>query len=89
VLEREVNDAIRRRRCAAQDVEIVKSAALDLCPGAGEGSGRGIRAGKADDLMARADERGNDGGTDPAGRAGYEDAQGRPPVNSSTAERLI
>ena len=59
---------------AAQAVEIIERAAMDLCPGGVEGSGRGIRASQADDLMAGADELGNDGGADPAGRAGDEDA---------------
>ena len=48
-------------------------------PAAVEGSGRGIRAGQPDDLMARADELGNDGGADPAGRAGDENAHEKPP----------
>ena len=62
---------------AAQAVEVVQGAALHLRPGGGEGSGRGVRAGEPDDLMARADELGNDGGADPAGRAGDEDAHER------------
>ena len=63
----------------AQAVEIVESAAMHLCPGGGEGGGRGIRAGQPDDLMAGADELGNDGGADPAGRAGDEYAHEKPP----------
>ena len=57
----------------AQDVEIVEGAALHLGSGGGEGGGRGVRAGEPDDLMAGADQLGNDGGADPAGRAGDED----------------
>ena len=49
-----------------------RRAAVHLRPSGGEGSGRGIRAGQPDDLMAGADELGNDGGADPAGRAGDE-----------------
>jgi len=79
VLEREVDHAIRRGSRAAQPVEIVKRAALDLYPGGGEGSSRGIRASQSDDLMARADELGNDGGADPAGRAGNKDTHIRVP----------
>jgi hypothetical protein len=67
-----MDHSIRLGSCTAQAVEIIKSAATHLCPGSGERIGRGIRAGEADDLMARADELGNDGGADPAGRAGYE-----------------
>ena len=55
-----------------QGVEIVKGAAKHLRPGGGEDGGRGIRAGEPDYLMARVDELGNDGGADPAGRAGDE-----------------
>ena len=56
----------------AQAVEIIERAAVHLCSGGGEGSGRGIRASEPDDLMARAEELGDDGGADPAGRAGDE-----------------
>ncbi len=72
VLEREVDHAVRRGGRVPQAVEVVESAALHLRPGGGEGGGRGIRAGQPDDLMARADELGDDGGADPAGRAGDE-----------------
>ena len=51
---------------------------MHLRPGGGEGSGRGIRAGEPGDLMAGADELGNDGGADPAGRAGDENAHEKP-----------
>ncbi len=72
VLEREVDHAIRRGSCTPQAVEVIKSAAMHLRPGRGKGSGRNIRASEPGDLMARADELGNDGGADPAGRAGDE-----------------
>ena len=77
VLEREVDHAVRRGRRTPQAVEVIKSAAMHLGPGGGEGSGRGIRAGEPGDLMARADELGYDGGADPAGRAGDEDTHER------------
>jgi AcrR family transcriptional regulator len=72
VLERQVDHTVRRGRCTPQTVEIVKRAAMDLGPGGGEGVSRGIRAGQPDDLMAGADELGNDSGADPAGRASDE-----------------
>ena len=72
VLEREVDHAVRGGRRVPQDVEVIEGAALHLGPGRGEGRGRGIRAGQPGDLMARAEEFGNDGGADPAGRAGDE-----------------
>ena len=77
VVEREVDDAVRRGRAGAQAVEVVEGAAMHLGPGGGEGGGRGIGAGEPDDLMARADELGDDGGADPAGRAGDEDTHER------------
>jgi hypothetical protein len=72
VLEGEMNHAVGCGRAAAQAVEIVEGAALHLCAGGGEGGGGGVGASEPDDLMARADELGNDGGADPAGRAGHE-----------------
>ena len=88
VLEREVDHAIRRGRRAPQAVEIIERAAVHLCPGRGEGGGRGIRAGQPDDLMARADELGNDGGADPAGRAGDENTHEKPPGEPAVLDRL-
>src|ERR1700682_1231343 len=72
VLEREMDHAIRCGSCTPQAVEVVNSAAMHLYPSGGERSGRGIRASHPDNLMARADELGNDGRSDPAGRAGDE-----------------
>ena len=72
MLEREVDHAVGRGGRVAQDVEVVERAALHLGAGRGERGGRGVRAGEPDDLMARADELGDDGGADPAGRAGDE-----------------
>ena len=63
VLEREVDHAVGRGSCIPQAVEVIERAEMHLCPGGSEGSGRGIRAGEPDDLMVRADELGNDGGT--------------------------
>jgi hypothetical protein len=74
VLEREVDHAIRRGGRAPQPAEVVKGAAKRLGPGRGEGGGRGVRTGEPDDLMARVDELRNDGGADPAGRAGDKHA---------------
>ena len=72
VFEREVDDAVRDSRRGPQRVEIVEGAAVHRRPGGREGSGGSIRARKTDDLMARADELGDDGGADPAGCAGDE-----------------
>src|ERR1019366_5175635 len=72
VLEREVDHAVRRGSCIPQAAEVIEGAAMHLCPGGGEGGGRGVRAAETGDLMARADELGYDGGADPAGRAGDE-----------------
>src|ERR1700689_157999 len=54
VLEREVDHAIRLGGRIPQNVEVVERATARLCPGGGEGSGRGIRASEPDDPMARA-----------------------------------
>jgi hypothetical protein len=69
-----VNHAIRRPGRTAQAAGIVKIAATYPDPGPGQGSGRGVRAGEAGDLMARADELGNKGRADPAGRASDKNA---------------
>jgi hypothetical protein len=79
VPEREVDHAIRRGGRAPQGIEIVNGAAQHLGPCGGEGGGRGVRAGEPCYVMARVDELGNDGGADPAGRAGDEHAHEKPP----------
>ena len=79
VLEGEVDHGVRRGGGLPQDVEVIDGAALHLRPGPGERSGRGVRAGEPGDLMTRADQLGNDGGADPAGRAGNEYAHEKPP----------
>ena len=53
-------------------------------PAAASAVGRGVGAGEAEDLMAGADELGNDGGADEAGRAGDEYAHERPPWSAVT-----
>jgi hypothetical protein len=62
--ERGVDDPVGRGGAGAQAVEVVESAPMHLCPGGGHGGGRGIQACEPDDLMARADELGNDGRAD-------------------------
>src|SRR5579862_2725294 len=47
-------------------------AAAHLGARGGEGGGRGIRPGKPENLVTRADELGYDGRTDPTGRVGDE-----------------
>jgi hypothetical protein len=73
-VEREVDHVIGRPGRTAQAAGIVKIAAMYPDPGLGEGSGRGVRAGEAGDLMARTDELGNKGGADPAGSASDKNA---------------
>ena len=67
-----VDDAVRRRRAAAQAVEVLEVAALDFGARVGERLGVGVRAGQTDDAVAGGDEVPDDGGTDEAGRAGDE-----------------
>ena len=62
-----------------QSVEIIESATVRLRPGGGERIGRGIRASEPEDLMTRAKELGDDGGTNPSGRAGDEYTHDKPP----------
>ncbi len=57
-------------RAPALRLQVVESAALHSCPGGGEGSGGGVRASEADDLVARTHEVRNDGRADKSGRAG-------------------
>jgi hypothetical protein len=59
--EGEVDNPVGCGCAGAQTVQIVERAALHLCPGGSDGSGRGIRAGEPEDLMTGADELGHDG----------------------------
>jgi hypothetical protein len=56
VLEGEVNHAIRCGCFTQQAVEVVERAEMHLCPGGGEGSGRGIRAGQPGVLGSEDDD---------------------------------
>ncbi len=77
VLERQVDHAVRGGGGIAQDVEVVEAASAHLGAGGGEGGGRGVRAGQADDLVAGADQLGHQGGTNPTGRTGDENTHGK------------
>lgn len=79
MLEREVDHAVRVGSRSAQGVEVVELPQPHLGTRGGKGLGRGVGAGESDDLVPRADELGNDGGTDPARRAGHEYTHGNPP----------
>lgn len=79
MLEREVDHAVRADSRVAQGADVVQAPAHHLGSRGDERLGRGVRAGEPDDLVARVDELGNDGGADPAGRAGHEYTHGRPP----------
>jgi hypothetical protein len=70
VLERQVDDPVGRLGGGAQPVEVVEGPADHLGARGGEGGGRGAGAGEPDDLVARADELGDDGGADPTGAPG-------------------
>ena len=66
VTDREMDYSVQRVSCTPQAVEIIESAAMDLCPGSGEGVGRVIRSGEPGNLMAGADEFGYYGRANPA-----------------------
>jgi hypothetical protein len=70
-----VEDPVGRRRARAQAVEVVEGTAVHLGSGGGHGGRRRLRASEPEDLVAGADELGNDGGADEAGRAGETNAQ--------------
>ncbi len=68
-----MDHALRCLGRPAQAVEIVEGAAVHLRPRGDERGRRGIRTSQPDHLVTCADELGNNGRTDPAGRAGDED----------------
>ncbi len=83
VLEGEVDHAVRCRGGPTQAVEIVERGAMRRRPRGRDRSSRGLRPSQPDDLVARADELGNNSGTDPAGSAGDEDSHGRTSLKDS------
>ena len=70
--------AVKRRRAAAQAVQVLEVAAVHLGPGCGERPGAPVRAGEAEHGVPRLEEVLNDGRADEAGSAGDENAHGRP-----------
>jgi hypothetical protein len=76
VLERQVDDRVGRGGRTTQRVEIVESAVLHLGTRGAQRRGRCFRPSEPDDLVAAAEELGNDGGADPTGRAGDENPHG-------------
>ena len=67
-----MDHAIRGGGATPQTVEVFKIAAMHLGAGGDERLGGRVRAGKAEHLMARAEELLNDGGTDETGSASDE-----------------
>ena len=76
VLERQVDDAVRRSGRRAQPVEIVEIPAPDQRPRRGQRRRRRVRAREPDDLMPGRDQLGDHRRTDVTGRAGDEDTHG-------------
>jgi hypothetical protein len=83
-----VDHAVGRLRAGAQAVEVVELAAVDRRARSPECVGRGVLAGKADDVVARVEELLDDCGSDEAGSAGDEDAHGEPPVFAAAEAAL-
>ena len=80
--------AVRCGGGLAQHVEVVEVAPQHIGAGGGQGRGRGVRAGETDDLMAGADEFGDDGGADPAGRTGNENPHDKTSRKEPSRRRL-
>jgi hypothetical protein len=71
--------------CAgAQALRVTQIAAEREDPRRGQGFGRGIGAGQAEDLVARCDQLGDDYGTDSASSARNEHAHGKLPSGDKT-----
>ena len=67
-----MNDRVGVGRPGPQPVQVRQIPAMHLGPEGGDGGGRGVGPGQPQDLVTRADELGDDGRSDPAGRAGDE-----------------
>jgi hypothetical protein len=68
-----VDHAVRHGRSFAEAFEVGKIAAMHLGAGGRKRLGAGLRAGQAQNLMARAHELWNNGRTDKAGSSGHKD----------------
>jgi hypothetical protein len=85
--EREVDDPVGAGGSGAHGVQVVQVAAEHLGSGGGDRGGRVVGPGEPEDLMAHAEELGNDGRADPAGRAGDEYPHEKPPDVSRCHQR--
>ena len=81
-----VDHAVRLLRAAAQAVEVLERAAVDLGAGALERRGSLVRAGEADHLVPRLEELGDDRRSDETGCAGDEYAHGKTSESSVLRE---
>ena len=79
--EREMHDPVALRRRGAEHIEIADVATADLGARGRDGRGARVGAGEADDLMIGCEEILDDGGADPARRAGDEYAHELPPMS--------
>ena len=68
----EVDDRVGADGPGPQGVQVVQIAAEHLGPQGGDGGGRRVGPGEPEDLVTSADELGDDGRSDPAGRPGDE-----------------
>jgi len=68
----EVDDRVGVDRPGPQGVQVLQVAAERLGPQGGDGRGRRVGPGEPAYLVSRADELGDDGRSDPAGRPGDE-----------------
>src|SRR5205807_294257 len=70
-----------------QDVDVLDVAAQDRGARRGDLVGGGVRAGQAEDLVSLGEEFGDDGRSDPTGRAGDEYTHDEPP-GGGTVRRM-
>ena len=72
MVESEMDHPIRLRNAALQALQILKGASMDFRARGGKSRGLLVRTAKAEHLMSGRDQILDDGGPDPAGRAGDE-----------------